>query len=127
MINQTVWRPDTCACSITYEWDTDVKQEERTHTVVDSNPCDIHADAGDHDAVYTAVITENQAKNNAWADISKAIPRLYDTAFSFSYDKDRNLIVAVDGLTPEESVLVTDTLSVNHPDVVLNYGENLTR
>jgi hypothetical protein len=30
----TMWQPHVCGCVILYSWDTEVPQDERTHTVV---------------------------------------------------------------------------------------------
>jgi hypothetical protein len=32
MIQTTTWRPDTCGCIISYQWDDAVPQATRTHT-----------------------------------------------------------------------------------------------
>jgi hypothetical protein len=32
VINITTWSPDTCGCELSYEWDSDILQEQRTHT-----------------------------------------------------------------------------------------------
>jgi hypothetical protein len=32
MIQTTTWRPDTCKCVITYQWDDTISENARTHT-----------------------------------------------------------------------------------------------
>ncbi len=126
MIQTTTWRPDTCACSITYQWDSDLPGDQRVHTPVSSNPCDIHIAVGDHVAVFSAVSGENQGKNKAYDDICIAVPRLVPDDFKFSFDKQRNLIVDVKGLDPSETTLVQSTLSQKHPTVILKNDQIAT-
>lgn len=41
----TTWRPLTCSCEIVYSWDSDVPENNRTHTIVS------HAHCGEKHAV----------------------------------------------------------------------------
>lgn len=73
----TTWRPDTCGCTIHYEWDFDLPVEERVHTPVEHvttydgrfvphSKCERHAHLPDHVSHYNAVLAENQKKNAAF-------------------------------------------------------------
>ena|SRR3990167_434302 len=111
-IKKTTWRPDTCGCKIVYAWDSDAEADKRTHTFVpeESVECEVHAATPD---IYEAVLGENQGKNQAIAQVLELLPSEYKKGVvdedgtardefinppTFSFDKDRNVIISVDGV-----------------------------
>lgn len=83
-IQRTRWRPDTCECSIEYEWDDAVASDVRTHTTVAVVPCPVHtglsvASAG------AAVVRENQGKNLALGIVRQQRPELVDVNLEQSW------------------------------------------
>lgn len=42
MIKVTRFQPSTCNCIVHYEWDTDVNEDARVHTVTEVEVCDKH-------------------------------------------------------------------------------------
>ena len=72
MLKTTTWSPDTCDCTLHYEWDTDTTEDERVHTPVEvshaghpTQRCAKHSHHADVHALHQAVLAENQAKNRA--------------------------------------------------------------
>lgn len=64
-MNSTTWSPDTCDCVITYDWDSNSKESERTHTNYRFiKKCKEH-EVQKHDII----IEENVMKNNAIEEI----------------------------------------------------------
>lgn len=108
MIKTTIWRPDTCGCEIHYEWNDTDPQASRIHTAVASTKvCDVHKGMS-VPVHYDTVLRENQGKNEARGVIAENSPTLtYDKDVdgvlrkeflvgkepTFSFDKDRNLLV----------------------------------
>lgn len=92
MIKQTVWSPDTCGCKMTYEWDSELSEDERVHTPVGAELCEFHSQ---HDVTngYTVVVEENQNKNKVLGEIVKAIPSLKPEDIEWSFDADRKLVI----------------------------------
>lgn len=72
---RTRWRPDTCSCSIEYEWDDGDSPDSRVHTVVAVVPCSDHAGLNLADGGST-VLDENQRKNKVLALILEQHPEL---------------------------------------------------
>lgn len=106
----TRWSPDTCGCSFEYEWDDELPEAERNHTVVSvPNKCEHHAHHEEKHAHFSTIIDENGRKNKLHADIIKNFPHLTKTdeegntvlkidAFKWNFDKDRILHVEIKGL-----------------------------
>lgn len=63
----TRWRPDTCDCVLSYEWDDAVSEDERTHTPVKAELCAHHQALGTPVKGYEAVLVENQTTNRVRA------------------------------------------------------------
>ena len=123
-IKKTRWRPDTCECDIEYEWDSAVSAETRVHTVSKINSkCDAHKALNQIDDVFTTVLDENQRKNKLHGaildNVSSAIEEIPNPGgtptkkikagkeFNWSFDKDRNLVVDLEGFTASEKSQVT--------------------
>jgi hypothetical protein len=124
MITTTKWSPDTCDCVIEYEWDTEVPQDERTHTVSNIvKKCKFHTETPDVSTHYDIVKEENVRKNIYLGLIADNFPELTNTdakgnknlkenAVSWSFDKDRVLQVEVNGISASEKATLkalTDT------------------
>lgn len=62
---RTTWFPDTCGCKFVYEWNTEVPEAERTHTVKTVKACPAHQGHPNGQAVFAAVLAENRRKNGA--------------------------------------------------------------
>lgn len=89
-VKRTRWHPDTCGCVIDYEWDGDLAEDARVHTVVSHLPCPAHAEAE-----HEVVTEENQQKNQAVAAVLSAAPDLSPEAVAFAYDAKRHLRLRV--------------------------------
>ena len=77
MIQITQWSPDTCKCSIEYEWDNTISQDIRVHTLKNIiNSCPEHALLSNDIARYKAVVNENQTKNKLYGKILIDFPLL---------------------------------------------------
>ena len=61
MKQKTEWRPDTCGCRILLGWDDATALP--VHEILGVIPCAVHAGLGDKQAVFKAVVEENQRKN----------------------------------------------------------------
>lgn len=102
MLKTTIWRPDTCACTILYQWDDSVPDDQRVHTPVDKasdyegNPltnicCDDHAHLkDDYVAHHDALMAENQMKNIVLNKITDQNIDLTPGDVSCTFTKDIN-------------------------------------
>jgi hypothetical protein len=76
-IHRTLWSPDTCDCSIEYEWNDSVPSERMVHTVYKVHKvCEAHQhksilDRHDH---YKTILEENQRKNVILAQFMDDFP-----------------------------------------------------
>ena len=104
-IKTTTWSPDTCGCEIEYDWDTEVPQASRTHTLKQINRrCPAHS-AGTEAVEYAAVIDENARKNILHGRILDDFPALtkvdgdgnkdFADGFSWAFDDHRTLVVTL--------------------------------
>jgi hypothetical protein len=65
-LHTTIWSPDTCKCTISYEWDDELSATDRVHTpVAILKDCPEHSGLGDAVSFYNALIDENKRKNKA--------------------------------------------------------------
>lgn len=107
MIKTTTWSPDTCGCEIEYDWDTEMPQASRTHTLKQINKrCPAHA-AGTEADEYAAVVDENTRKNILRGAILDNFPALAITdgdgntdfiagiSYDWAFDDQRRLVVAL--------------------------------
>lgn len=104
MIRQQRWTPDTCAnpaagdaCVFIEEWDDSVAAEARVHTIKHAEKlCSFHAHL-DHPAAYNRVMDENRRKNTTWLAAQTAKPGILLAHYSWSFDQDGVLTVALEG------------------------------
>lgn len=97
MKQKTTWRPDTCQCEITYEWDDTLPEALRTHTATEVKLCDAHKTAPTPSAAFATLMDENQRKNFAWVEIVSRFAASKEEDFSFSYDANRVLQINMIG------------------------------
>lgn len=94
----TRWYPDTCRCTIDYEWDdTEVVPEEGdiTYTIVDAIKCTIHANEIN---IMGTVRNENTTKNRVIGLIKLLEPDVDINIIGFEFDEIRHLILKVPGV-----------------------------
>lgn len=99
LLMTTRWRADTCDCIIEYEWENvNGNETTRAHVHRRSQPCAQHAGLSG-EALMTAVLTENRAKNTTHAKLVAAFPALAsdDALVAWRYDEARTLHVTVSG------------------------------
>lgn len=108
MITITTWHPDTCECVMEYSWDTEVSEDERTHSFANAvKVCKAHQ--GEGAQAYEKVKEENPRKNNALNEVIKALPTFAKTdaegnktpdldKIAWSFDADRNLVIDLKGV-----------------------------
>ena len=116
MIKVTTWRPDTCDCVLSYEWDDTVPQEQRVHIIkrIDS-ACADHQGEIDKKVHFEKVLKENVGKNKALNKIVEQFPHLRENhekdpdkepRYWFKeghepkwyFDNQRNLVIETDKL-----------------------------
>lgn len=99
MINTTRWRPDTCGCVLEYSWDPEVPEGKREHTLVKAEVCETHRALGHTESKthFDAVVEENQRKNSTFMLAVESEPELTTADYEWSFDADRNLVVAFHG------------------------------
>lgn len=119
MIKTTRWQPDTCDCDIEYQWDTDVPQDARIHTVSKINrACKAHEKLATKEDHFEKVLDENKRKNIIRKEILDKVPEIGvevtgpngekfrefkpGVEFTYSFDEDRNLVVDLKGATAKE-------------------------
>lgn len=98
-IHYTTWSPDTCGCSVTYQWDDTVDPSVRTHTFYrQDRKCPIHAAVQDGDSLLQLVWDENRRKNLT-ASLATALGNLPSEGqlpwFSWSFNANRALEVTI--------------------------------
>lgn len=106
MPNFTVqrWTPDTCAnaagkdvCVVEEQWDRDVSQDERVHTLVRVvKKCSAHAALTDQE-IYDANKDENYRKNLVLSMLTALDENVKLGEVSWSFDGDRKLSVTLPG------------------------------
>lgn len=112
-IKVTRWTPDTCGCTLEYEWDDEDPNDTRVHTFSAlKRKCGSHVGISDEAQVYDHVLKENQTKNNVYRHLLENVPRLKIThpdgaeeldpsvEFDWSFegkDHDRQLVVNLKG------------------------------
>ena len=107
VINTTRYSPDTCDCSLEYDWDSTDPETNRTHTLKRFvNVCSAHQGLGNDTARWNAVFEENPRKNTAHQLILDNGP----TALSDLIDGTRQL---------KANIAITFTWSGTAPDRVL--------
>jgi len=109
MKKTNIWKPDTCNCVITYEWDTEDTNINREHTVIHTEPCEFHKDQS-KEVVFETVKDENTRKNKFIADVMENVPEIVeidvkgqkklkeDVVVDFHFDEERNLNINIPSL-----------------------------
>lgn len=129
MLQTTRWKPDTCQCILEYEWDDQESSETRTHkgkTIISA--CKAHEGETDPGKIYSKIIDENTRKNIVFGEIIENIPALVEEVtdkhgqpvkqlksgieYDFSFDKDRNLVVDLKGVSIAEKATVKSLTDV---------------
>lgn len=119
MIKTTTWTPDTCSCTIVYEWDSTLSEEKRVHTPISAKNCSDHSHfSNDHVTLFNAILAENQGKNKAYDNACIAVPRLLPEHFTFSFDANRNLTLTISTLTPQELLAIKASPSLTAVNIV---------
>ena len=102
-MNITRWQPDTCKCIIEYEWDGDADPTTRTHSVVNTIPCEFHTKHSNHEEVFEDVKAENTRKNVVINELNKEV--------DWEYDDKRELKIDLSSLSEAEKIDARDKLS----------------
>lgn len=106
MITTTTWKPDTCGCTITYDFDTEHPENDiYNYQVIEK--CESHININDAD-LPTQIKKENVSKNLVVEDIK--VKQAVEVDWSF--DEDRNLVIDSD--TPVEIPKLADIPVVNN-------------
>lgn len=75
MIKHTTWRPDTCGCEVTLEWDSDADLETRMHTPVRVLPCPAHDDGSPTEEVVVQPAMRVRNADRKSVDLPAVIAR----------------------------------------------------
>lgn len=105
----TTWSPDTCGCTVHYQWDDSLPSDQRIHIPVESvttskgdvlpsKHCEHHQKLDTVHDVHIAIKSENQKKNKAVAIITETFPEVAHEDVKWSFDKDRNLSISSEKL-----------------------------
>lgn len=94
-IQQTQWSPETCSCTIVYEWDDAIPQDLRIHAlrnIVHKGP--------EHNGIIDASILptlwdENRRKNLTFDLAKQELPEIDNERFSWSWTEGRVLEVTI--------------------------------
>lgn len=107
MVKTTKWRPDTCSCVITYDWDDTLPEDERVHTLNTIQKCK-HHDSLDDASAYDQVLNgENRLKNYVLSDIGLG-------ELPYAFDKSRKLEVTIPGKTQQEKDAIQSLVDSKH-------------
>jgi len=123
MKQYTTWRPDTCDCELTYEWDDSLPLNKRTHAIHTINKsCLAHSALSVKTEHYDKVIEENKRKNILYGKILDNIPSAVNEKvnddgtitktlklnkeYKWSFDNDRVLVVELIGFTNAEKNII---------------------
>lgn len=89
MLHTTRWRPDTCGCTIEYEWDDAQPEDARVHHLSKISQCEHHAHL-DGPGAFEGVKGENRGKNKALAKLSE-LTGIDSRDVSWKFGRDRVL------------------------------------
>lgn len=87
----TLWSPDTCGCQ--FETEADATRPEGVRMVQVARACQDHPGLAGQ-ALYDAVLGENQRKNQSADELEQAVAPDSLVNFSWSFDAQRNLRVS---------------------------------
>lgn len=141
MKRTTIWKPDTCKCVIEYEWDDALNEDTRIHEVKNIlERCEAHQLTLDEE-VFITVEEENRRKNKTidliyqnggkkvLTPTEKEQVRFFMKAsgndgevpdeiwepsvkYNSSFDKNRKLIISVEGLNVAKKNIIRNKLSL---------------
>lgn len=107
MKKTTRWSPDTCDCVFEYEWDSSLEENERTHTLKKVvQMCGYHKNLETTKA-YEEVVSENTRKNKVFGMVAQIKKDILSDDYSWSFDKDRKLVVNFNNLTSVQKSQIT--------------------
>ena len=93
-IRTTVWSPDTSDAILEFQWDANLPEESRTHTLVRViKPSSAHPGLNGEE-LHRTVLEENVRKNKAFAIAKDVIPTLEGEDYQWSFDTKRNLQIS---------------------------------
>lgn len=73
-IRTTQWKPDTCGCVISYNWDDTLPLDQITFTLQSITKCPNHTNLADNNTAFSAVDAENKRKNQSFDEILQNAP-----------------------------------------------------
>lgn len=126
MLKITRWSPDTCKCVLEYEWDTDVPEAQRVHSIKNVvSACPAHAaHATDKPKHFNVVVEENQRKNRALQKVAETASQFAEIVdgqvtpdlnkLSWSFDVDRNVIIDTPGISAKNKSDLKQILDAAH-------------
>lgn len=110
-MQQTLWHPDTCdGCSVVYEWDDSLPQDQRVHVPVEVSNEHIDFKNDSKQVKYDKILEENQRKNFAIGEVIKNNPMVAPDSIGFAYDSKHKLHLSVPGLTTQEKINAQGTV-----------------
>lgn len=99
MIHVNTWRPDTCECEVTFEFDDELPLETRTHVIKGCRNCSVHNGVAvplnatmENDRFAPA--EQNRRKNFAHGHALNLIPEIADTLDDGSVALKKNVTLA---------------------------------
>ena len=80
VLNTTRWSPDTCECSVEYDWDSETTEANRVHTLKRFvNVCAAHASLPNDTARWNTLFNENPRKSRSLESVLANAPNsMYD-------------------------------------------------
>jgi len=94
MKKTTRWSPDTCGCTLEYEWDDAEPEELRTHNFKQTiNRCSSH-DSLTGQNLYIQVLSENTRKNKVLAIAQQVNSEIKNDGYNWSFDTNRVLKIS---------------------------------
>ena len=101
MVNMTtaVWTPDTCTCTVEYEWDKDTDESSRVHTFKKVHMTCKHHEALQGKQLYDQLSKENGSRSTAVRVVQETNPELTVEQIFWRFSADRKtLFLAPQGL-----------------------------
>lgn len=94
MIRTNLWTPDTCGCTLEFQWDDAEDASVRAHVFSRSiSACQAHAALRGHANHWDTVLEENRRKNLTWGAAREAVPGLSPDDMTWTFDANRVLTV----------------------------------
>lgn len=106
--------PDTCGCTLDISWDNEDKNVPQTGEAI-VKACEAHAHITNAQDLFTAIKTENTAKNIGMNTVTEAIKELTSEEPSYEINEDRDVIITV----PDAAKDLVAELNAATPDSVI--------